>query len=170
VVKGERRITYPFVPKSNALLVPGQFWGIPLSDGRYACGRVLDIDRDTAYGRRTSFLAGLMDWCGDDPPTAERIARTRILEQGDAHIKTILENGGQVLGYRPLEADGLTPLLCLSAQYGGDLQLGFKVLRAATREEQERLAPLAGWGCKVISIAAEQHFVLRRRPRPRRPA
>lgn len=164
----EPRITYPFVPKSNAYLRPGQFWGIPLSDGRYACGRVLDIDRDAAYARRTSFLAGLMDWCGDDPPTAEAIVGTRILEQGDAHIKTILENGGQILGLRPLEADGLTPLLCLSAQYGGNLQLGLKVLRAATREEQERLAPLAGWGYKVISIAAEQHLVLRRPPQRQR--
>lgn len=163
-----REIDYPFVPKSNAYLVPGQFWGIPLSDGRYACGRVLDIDRDAAYGRRTSFLAGLMDWCGDTPPTAERIAGMRILEQGEAHIKTILENGGEILGCRRLEADGLAPLLCLSAQYGGDLQLGLKVLRAATREEQERLAPLAGWGYKVISIAAEQHFVLRRPPRRQR--
>jgi hypothetical protein len=33
--------TYPFVPKTNAQLVAGQSWSIPLSDGRFACGRVL---------------------------------------------------------------------------------------------------------------------------------
>jgi hypothetical protein len=32
---------YPFVPRTNATLVPGQFWSIPLTDGRFACGRVL---------------------------------------------------------------------------------------------------------------------------------
>ena len=34
---------YPFEPKSNAHLLPGQFWGVPLSDGRWACGRVLAV-------------------------------------------------------------------------------------------------------------------------------
>ena len=28
--------SYPFVPKSNVQLAPGQFWSIPLSDGRFA--------------------------------------------------------------------------------------------------------------------------------------
>jgi hypothetical protein len=31
-----RRPGYPFEPKSNTWLEPGQFWGVPLSDGRYA--------------------------------------------------------------------------------------------------------------------------------------
>src|SRR5262249_10570900 len=35
--------TYPFVPRSTAYLRPGQFWAIPLSDGRFACGRVLAL-------------------------------------------------------------------------------------------------------------------------------
>jgi hypothetical protein len=30
---------YPFEPKSNAYLLPGQFWGVPLSDRGWACGR-----------------------------------------------------------------------------------------------------------------------------------
>ena len=34
---------YPFEPRSNVHLRPGQFWGVPLSDGRWACGRVLAV-------------------------------------------------------------------------------------------------------------------------------
>jgi hypothetical protein len=158
-----RMITYPLVPKSNAFLLPGQFWAIPLSDGRYACGRVLEIDRD--HGTRW-FLAGLMDWCGEEAPTAESISGRTILEQGEAHIRTILETGGEILGYRPMGTDGLEPLLCLSAHVGGDLQRGLQALRPATREEQERLPVLSVWGSRVISSAAEQHFVTKNvRPR-----
>jgi len=38
-----------------------------------------------------------MDWDGPSPPTAETIARACVAEQGQAHIKTIVENGGAVL-------------------------------------------------------------------------
>ena len=100
---------YPFIPKSNARLEPGQFWSIPLSDGRFACGRVLRVDRDAAYGRRTTFIAGLLDWVGSEPPTAESIAGAPLLEAGHAHIATISEEGGTVLGARALESDGLMP-------------------------------------------------------------
>jgi hypothetical protein len=34
---------YPFEPKSNTHHLPGQFWGVPLSDGRWAYGRVLAV-------------------------------------------------------------------------------------------------------------------------------
>ncbi|HZP14788.1 MAG TPA: hypothetical protein VFA96_03115 [Nocardioides sp.] len=38
---------YPFEPKSNTYLVSGQFWGVPLSDGRWACGRVLAVKKES---------------------------------------------------------------------------------------------------------------------------
>jgi hypothetical protein len=100
---------YPFTPRSNARLEPGQFWSIPLSDGRFACGRVLGVDRDAEYGRRTRFIAGLLDWVGPEPPSAESIAGAPLLEAGHAHIATISDEGGALLGERPLESDGLVP-------------------------------------------------------------
>jgi len=69
---------------------------------------VLDVDRGPGYGSRTCFLAGLLDWVGDEPPTAESIAGTTLLEVGHAHIDAISGEGGAILGERPLEADGLT--------------------------------------------------------------
>ncbi len=98
---------YPFVPKTNANLEPGQFWAVPLSDGRFACGRVLSVDRDRPYGARTMFVAGLLDWLGDKPPTADSIAGARLLEVGNAHVRLIQQDGGTILGRRPLYADEL---------------------------------------------------------------
>ncbi|MDA2670396.1 Imm26 family immunity protein [Bacillus cereus group sp. MYBK104-1] len=37
-------INYPFKPKSNCYLVPGQFWTIPLDNSKFACGRVIETD------------------------------------------------------------------------------------------------------------------------------
>ena len=89
---------YPFVPKSNAHLTPGQLWSIPLSDGRFACGLVLAIDRGASYGAKTQFVGGLVDWVGDAPPTAEAIHGRRVLEAGKAHVRVIAcPNGGGVV-------------------------------------------------------------------------
>ncbi len=89
-------------------LRPGQFWSVPLSDGRFGCGRVLGVEREPGYGSRTWFLAGVLDWIGDDPPTADSIADAPLLETGHAHIDVIASDAGVVLGERALETDGLT--------------------------------------------------------------
>ena len=87
-------------------LRPGQFWSVPLSDGRFGCGRVLGADREPGYGARTWFVAGLLDWIGAESPTAESIAGASLLEVGHAHID-VISSDGAILGERPLEADGL---------------------------------------------------------------
>jgi hypothetical protein len=96
---------YPFAPKSNRWLAPGQFWSVPLPDGRYACGRVMAASAD--FAERTAFVAGLMDWSGEAPPHAAEIAGCGVIEQGGAHIRVIHETGGLILGCRALEEDGL---------------------------------------------------------------
>lgn len=66
---------YPFEPKSNAYLLPGQFWGVPLSDGRWACGRVLAIKKEPDNyfpGNSRTFLAAL--------PTGRVTSRLRRTE------------------------------------------------------------------------------------------
>ncbi len=101
---------YPFVPKTNAHLEPGQFWSIPMSDGRFACGRVLRVDRDVkTYGARAMFVGALLDWVGTELPTAEAIAGKPALKICGAHVRTITEPGGSVVGERPLELDGIVP-------------------------------------------------------------
>ena len=48
-----------------------------------------------------------MDWVGDAPPTASALAGRGVLRQGHAHVKTIVNTGGEVLGCRDLDEDGL---------------------------------------------------------------
>jgi hypothetical protein len=96
---------YPFVPKSAAALVPGQFWSIPISDGRFGCGRVLAIDRGRAYGARVLFTGAVLDWIGDEPPTSEAIAGRAAIGVGVANVRAINANRGEILGERPIELD-----------------------------------------------------------------
>lgn len=110
---------YPFTPKSNAKLRPGQFFAIRLSDGRFACGRVLGIDRAASYGSRTNFVAGVLDWVADVPPTNESIAGAPVIAASQVHFRAIGEGNGEMLGHRDLDLDGLAETVSVDA-YAGD--------------------------------------------------
>lgn len=152
---------YPFVPKTNAFLIPGQFWAIPLSDGRFACGRVLDLPpRDLRYGARTAVYVGLSTWCGDEPPTADAIAGAKIFEHGSSYLKTIRETGGKILGWRSLAADRITiGLMLTDGTLRPKVKRGFEEFGFATRSQLRRLEIGGGWGFKVIEVLAEMRFV-----------
>lgn len=98
----------PFVPKSNVHLLPGDFWAIPLSDGRFAAGRVLARQ---AFGKsdRMGIVVGLLDYVGEAPPTSETIAGSRVVALAKSRFEAIAETGGEVLGNRSLELDGIQP-------------------------------------------------------------
>jgi hypothetical protein len=118
---------------------------------------------DYSAGKQDSrvFLAGLMDWSGADLPDAEAIENCGIVEQGCVHIKTITANRGQILGFRPLDADGLEPWLFLSQASPGPncyLQRGCEQLRLATSDEQHQYKSLSTWGYQVIVLIAEDLF------------
>jgi hypothetical protein len=154
--------SYPFVPKSNRWLKPGQFWAVPLSDGRFACGRVLDVPHEPDVHVLVStktFLAGLLDWVGDAPPTAGSIAGAGLFAQGFAHIKAITTTGGEVLGQRDLEADDIVPAAWRSHEGGGTVWVyeGARRLRAATAADRA-LPLMTTWGYSVISVMAEGAF------------
>ena len=121
--------TYPLVPKTTAHLRPGQFWSIPMADGRFGCGRVLRVDHDRPTGGRTRFIAAILDWVGDSPPSSESIAGSPVLSVGNAHVRIIAFGGGAILGERPLAADGIEPPATVDS-YWGD---GFGVMRAERR-------------------------------------
>jgi hypothetical protein len=157
------RVRYPFEPRSTAYLEPGQFWGIPLSDGRFACGRVLEVPRShdplIPVSRRT-FLAGLMDWVADTPPSDAAIAGAALYDQGFAHVLALRENGGVVLGARPLELDGLRPRLWLTSAFTAQAWVyrGATPVRPA-RPGDASLPVVVAWGYKVVSVIAEHAFV-----------
>lgn len=90
---------YPIKPKSTSKMEQGQFWPVPIGGGRFSCGVVLALVA-TNSGKKDSrtFLAGLLDWVGDMPPSAEKLDECAVLDKGFAHIKTITETGGELLG------------------------------------------------------------------------
>lgn len=87
-------IKYPFRRKSTAQMQPGQFWAVPLSDGRFACGYVVH----KIPGRRAMFVAGLTNWVGDSWPTAEVLWGCKVIEQAKAHLKVVTEHSPEILG------------------------------------------------------------------------
>lgn len=151
---------YPFTPKSTAYMKAGQFWPIPLSNGRFACGRVLQIAREHGQSSTKMFLAGLMDWSGSEEPVSNDLEGIRILRSGSAHIKTITHIGAEIVGIRDLKADGLTVPFTLDQARGPSRHLtqGYDVLRLATHEEQSTLSVFSTWGFGVICLLAEHHF------------
>ena len=158
--------TYPFEPKSNAHLAPGQFWGVPLSTGRWACGRVLGIKKEPdAYfpGNSRTFMAALMDWEGDSPPTEDSIGGHRVVAQGWPHVRTIQLHGREILGWRDLALDDVRGLQEVTHRGGGTVMIfeGLNPLRPATREEAVTMQVLSTWGLHVISVLAERLFVKR---------
>src|SRR6476469_2329268 len=120
---------YPLIPRTTTHLRPGQFWSIPLSDGRFGCGRVLSVETGGATGGRTRFIGAILDWAGDAPPTSEAIAGSPVLTAGNAHVRLISFGGGAILCERPLSADAIQPPATVNT-YWGD---GYGVMRAERR-------------------------------------
>lgn len=153
---------FPFYPKSNAKLLRGDFWGIPLNSGRFACGRVLDLPRKGDYGAKTSFLAGLLDWVGNELPTFESIAGAKLLQQGDAHIFTITKNDGLILGNRPLKLDNIEPFICRDAEFHHKGQMNFRkgydFIDYEPEKNFEDYPVFSSWGYGVIKIIANKYL------------
>ena len=157
-------ITYPFIPKSTALLIPGQFWALPLSNGLFACGRVIQLAPAGMMGARVSFLGALLDWVASSPPTSTAIAGASCVAQGHFHIKAITETGGELLGHRLLDLDGIRPWLFRGA-YGwqnSSVQEGFVPIRPQTLAD-DKLPVFSTWGYNVIREIAEARFVKKNR-------
>jgi hypothetical protein len=143
-VTGETR--YPFGPKSITRLRAGQFWGVPLSGGRHACGRVLHVPGadESLYLNSRTFLAGLMDWSGAGPPTNEAIAGCGVLAQGMMHVAAIRDTSSLIIGQRDLELDEITGLGFLpEPPTPGEARRWSKVLRNLARRG-ERAAKVPG--------------------------
>ena len=102
----------------------------------------------------------LMQWVGESPPTEDSIAGAALLDQAQAHIKTILETGPAILGHRALERDGIEPRLEVSHRRGGTvwLQRGYERRRRATAEEAATLPVFSTWGYRFIALVAESRL------------
>jgi hypothetical protein len=98
---------FPFTPRRSTELRAGDYSSIPLSDGRWACGRVLDHSPKRSAGSTVMFLGALLDWVGDHPPDAESIAGAVVRDVGFAHVKSIQASAGALLWNRQLDLEGI---------------------------------------------------------------
>ncbi len=85
---------------------------------------------------------------------------------GQGHIHNIERHGGQVRGWRPLEADGLKPLLWRTKQeefVAGPEWVtdGAQWLRPADDRDRTDLPTLLVWGLGTITTLAEARLVRR---------
>jgi hypothetical protein len=144
---------YPFVPKSNKHLSPGDFWAIPLKDGTFGAGIVLELYPKGRPGAKVAFLAGLLDWHGTSMPTCESIAGSCTLKQGVAHILAVTQTGGVIIGNRALQLDGIEPWVFIN---GNLIQRGFTELRESERKDAGSYPSLSWWGYDVIQIYANK--------------
>ena len=149
--------SYPFRPKSSTNLRPGDFWALPLKNGKYGCGRVIALKEQGQTGSRSMLLAGLMNWVGHSLPTTAAIAGCRTHAQGQVHLRCIWETGGEILGNRPLIEDNIEPALFLSESPGQNCMLmqGYGVVRPATSDEQLQLPVFPTWGYLIIQGKAQ---------------
>lgn len=118
---------YPFEPRSTAHVRSGDFWAIATRRGGwYCCGLVLATSHLT---KSRTLVVALLDWCESDLPTADSIADAAVLDFGIAHVKTVRETGGVLLGHGdPRTVTGIDNL------------------------------NLAAWGYKHIETLAHHHF------------
>ena len=150
---------YPFIPSSTSYLLPGQYWSIPLTSGSFACGRVLQLKFNDGKQDRRLFLAGLIDWIGHAPPTSDVVEGRVLIAHGCAHIRTISENDGKILGCLPLEFDNLDiPLTLDSGDSQPFVRKGFEVLGRATPSQLQELNVFATWGYGFIRELAERRL------------
>lgn len=133
----------------------GQFWSIPLAGRYFARGRVLQFKELDGKPDSRIFLAGLLDWIGDGPPTAESISGVSLFAHGAAHVKTISANRGQILGCRDLGLDDITIPFTLSERSGSRLVQGFHVVGSATPQQPQTLPAFSTWGFRVILDLAD---------------
>ena len=150
-----RLMIYPFTPKSSRKLSRGDFWAIPLSNGNYFCGRVVELMPKGMPGAGVGFLGGVLDWFDTRLPSNDAIAGSAFLSQGVMHIKAITFSGGQLLGNRPLELDGLEAFTFIS---GNEIKRGFLPIRKWKRSDKDAFPTLQWWGYDVAEIIANKHF------------
>ena len=103
--------SFPLTPRSVVGLEIGDFWTVELPSGGLGVLQVRDVKR-SGSGARTSFVAGVIDWRGDTPPTGADLAGRAVLAQGLTVIEVFTLGGAVVLGNTldTVPAPGLTSI------------------------------------------------------------
>jgi hypothetical protein len=88
--------SFPFAPRSTQSLEPGDLIAVPCEPSGWACLQVIDVRR-SGPGARTTFVAGVLPWRGDGPPTRQAVSRLGASEMGLVPIEVFTDGGLQVV-------------------------------------------------------------------------
>ncbi|WP_443969602.1 Imm26 family immunity protein [Sphingobium sp. CR28] len=147
--------SYPYIPRSTAKLQPGDFWSIPLSDGSYSCGLVLQLAPKDEAGSRVTFCGALLNWHGEVRPSTPSLGAPSIVAQGIMHIMAITKTGGEIEGN--LEAER-RPRALLWHDGGRRISEGYNYVRPWSVADREVVPAMEFWSWSIISRRAETHF------------
>lgn len=90
--------SFPVSPRSTTSLEVGDLIAVPCEPAGWACLQVVDLKRKGA-GARTSFVAGVLPWRGQAPPTRADVAGLAAIEQGLVRIELFTDGGLQVVDH-----------------------------------------------------------------------
>ncbi len=95
---GERQQrVYPLAPTSATALTIGDLIPVQGATGTWACLQVLEL----APRKRKTFIAGLLDWRGDQPPSPDDVTSAAPLRRALTGIEVFTEGGLTVTGNVP---------------------------------------------------------------------
>lgn len=89
----------PTNPRRSTVLEIGDFWAVPLSDGRFGCGVVLGFTEPGTHGATVSFVGGLLDWVADVEPSENEVVDAPVLDVGFVHVSAISFEGCRLVGH-----------------------------------------------------------------------
>ncbi len=90
--------TFPFSPRSTVALEVGDLIAVPCQPSGWACLQVVDLGRSGA-GARTTFVAGVLPWRGQAPPTRDDVAGIGAIEHGLVPVDVFTQGGLQVVDH-----------------------------------------------------------------------
>jgi hypothetical protein len=88
--------SFPFSPRSTQALERGDLIAVPREPSGWACLQVVDLIR-SGPGARSTFVAGVLPWQGDEPPTQQAVSGLAACDQGLVHVQIFTEGGLEVV-------------------------------------------------------------------------
>src|SRR5262245_27110815 len=98
--------SFPSSPRSTMSLEVGDLIAVPCEPSGWPCLQVVDLKRIGA-GARASFVAGVLPWRGQEPPTRGALAGLAATEQRLVLIELFTDGGLQVVDHAEVVATGL---------------------------------------------------------------
>jgi hypothetical protein len=76
--------SFPLSPRTTGSLEVGDLIAVPCDPSGWTCLQVIDLKR-SGPGAQTTFVAGVLPWRGEAPPTRHTVCGLAATEHGVVH-------------------------------------------------------------------------------------